>query len=233
MRSECDGRGVSPTRWRGRCSRSASPRSPPGERATNASVSSRARSARTPAGAMASFFSASPSPCSRWASYRAPAAASPPSVPGRRVHPAHGRPPGRHHHRAGPGPAGHVRRPGPRSGARGHRHPVLVVNAATPTAFAWIVDRWGWPAARVALPASAGRLARDAGDGALVRASGAAGPSQLLTIGLIWRTIPASREPRRADWRGSGSRAAPSTFHTQGDIAWHNPHRRRRPAVTS
>jgi hypothetical protein len=33
--------------------------------------------------------------------------------------------------------------------------PVLVVNAATPTAFAWIVDRWGWPAARVALLASA------------------------------------------------------------------------------
>jgi hypothetical protein len=30
--------------------------------------------------------------------------------------------------------------------------PVLVVNAATPTAFAWIVDRWGWPAARVARP---------------------------------------------------------------------------------
>jgi len=133
----------------------------------------------------------------------------------------------------GPVPLVMCRRPGPRSGARGHRHPVLVVNAATPTAFAWIVDRWGWPAARVALPASAGRLARDAGDGALVRASGAAGPSQLLTIGLIWRTIPASREPRRADWRGSGSRAAPSTFHTQGDIAWHNPHRRRRPAVTS
>ena len=33
--------------------------------------------------------------------------------------------------------------------------PVLVVNAATPPAFAWIVDRWGWPAARVALLASA------------------------------------------------------------------------------
>jgi hypothetical protein len=33
--------------------------------------------------------------------------------------------------------------------------PVLVVNAATPTAFAWIVDRWGWPAARVALLAAA------------------------------------------------------------------------------
>ena len=29
--------------------------------------------------------------------------------------------------------------------------PVLVVNAASPTAFAWIVDRWGWGAARVAL----------------------------------------------------------------------------------
>jgi MFS family permease len=29
--------------------------------------------------------------------------------------------------------------------------PVLVVNAASPTAFAWIVDRWGWPTGRVAL----------------------------------------------------------------------------------
>jgi hypothetical protein len=29
--------------------------------------------------------------------------------------------------------------------------PVLVVNAASPTVFAWIVDRWGWGVARVAL----------------------------------------------------------------------------------
>jgi MFS family permease len=29
--------------------------------------------------------------------------------------------------------------------------PVLVVNAAAPTAFAWIVDRWGWPTARATL----------------------------------------------------------------------------------
>jgi MFS family permease len=29
--------------------------------------------------------------------------------------------------------------------------PVLVVNAASPTAFAWIVDHWGWGAARAAL----------------------------------------------------------------------------------
>ncbi|HXH84591.1 MAG TPA: MFS transporter, partial [Candidatus Tectomicrobia bacterium] len=29
--------------------------------------------------------------------------------------------------------------------------PVLVVNAASPTAFAWIVDRWGWDAARASL----------------------------------------------------------------------------------
>ena len=29
--------------------------------------------------------------------------------------------------------------------------PVLVVNAASPTAFAWIVDRWGWGTARVLL----------------------------------------------------------------------------------
>jgi MFS family permease len=31
--------------------------------------------------------------------------------------------------------------------------PVLVVNAASPTAFAWIVDRWGWTAGRIALVA--------------------------------------------------------------------------------
>jgi MFS family permease len=29
--------------------------------------------------------------------------------------------------------------------------PVLVVNAASPTAFAWVVDRWGWGTGRVAL----------------------------------------------------------------------------------
>lgn len=29
--------------------------------------------------------------------------------------------------------------------------PVLVISAASPTAFAWIVDRWGWGTARVAL----------------------------------------------------------------------------------
>jgi hypothetical protein len=29
--------------------------------------------------------------------------------------------------------------------------PVLVVNAAAPTVFAWIVDRWGWGTGRVAL----------------------------------------------------------------------------------
>ncbi|HET9316395.1 MAG TPA: MFS transporter, partial [Vicinamibacteria bacterium] len=32
--------------------------------------------------------------------------------------------------------------------------PVLVVNAAAPTAFAWIVDRWGWGPARACLLAS-------------------------------------------------------------------------------
>jgi hypothetical protein len=32
--------------------------------------------------------------------------------------------------------------------------PVLVVNAGSPTAFAWIVDRWGWTTGRVALLAS-------------------------------------------------------------------------------
>jgi len=29
--------------------------------------------------------------------------------------------------------------------------PVLVVNAASPTLFAWIVDRWGWATGRAAL----------------------------------------------------------------------------------
>ena len=29
--------------------------------------------------------------------------------------------------------------------------PVLVVNAASPTVFAWIVDRWGWGTGRVSL----------------------------------------------------------------------------------
>jgi MFS transporter len=33
--------------------------------------------------------------------------------------------------------------------------PVLVVNAASPTVFAWIVDRWGWGPARVSLLVSA------------------------------------------------------------------------------
>jgi hypothetical protein len=32
--------------------------------------------------------------------------------------------------------------------------PVLVVNAASPTVFAWIVDRWGWGTARLSLLAS-------------------------------------------------------------------------------
>jgi hypothetical protein len=32
--------------------------------------------------------------------------------------------------------------------------PVLVVNAASPTVFAWIVDRWGWETGRVSLLAS-------------------------------------------------------------------------------
>ena len=29
--------------------------------------------------------------------------------------------------------------------------PILVVNAASPTVFAWLVDRWGWGVGRVAL----------------------------------------------------------------------------------
>ena len=33
--------------------------------------------------------------------------------------------------------------------------PILVVNAASPTVFAWIVDRWGWGAARLSLLVSA------------------------------------------------------------------------------
>ena len=49
--------------------------------------------------------------------------------------------------------------------------PVLVVNAAAPTAFAWIVDRWGWgTGARGAAGELLGRVARDGADVALVRA---------------------------------------------------------------
>jgi hypothetical protein len=29
--------------------------------------------------------------------------------------------------------------------------PILVVNAAAPTVFAWMVDRWGWGPARLSL----------------------------------------------------------------------------------
>jgi hypothetical protein len=34
--------------------------------------------------------------------------------------------------------------------------PVLVVNAASPTVFAWIVERWGWEMGRVSLLVSCG-----------------------------------------------------------------------------
>ena len=34
--------------------------------------------------------------------------------------------------------------------------PVLVVNAASPTVFAWIVERWGWGTGRVSLLVSCG-----------------------------------------------------------------------------
>jgi hypothetical protein len=33
--------------------------------------------------------------------------------------------------------------------------PILIVNAASPTVFAWVVDRWGWEVARVSLLAGA------------------------------------------------------------------------------
>jgi MFS family permease len=33
--------------------------------------------------------------------------------------------------------------------------PILLVNSASPTIFAWMVDRWGWRAAELALVASA------------------------------------------------------------------------------
>jgi hypothetical protein len=41
--------------------------------------------------------------------------------------------------------------------------PVLIVNAAAPTVFTWIVDRWGWGAGRVSLlvGCSAGCLAME------------------------------------------------------------------------
>ena len=49
--------------------------------------------------------------------------------------------------------------------------PVLVVNAASPTVFAWIVDRWGWGTrARIAPGELLGGVARDGADVALVRA---------------------------------------------------------------
>jgi hypothetical protein len=55
--------------------------------------------------------------------------------------------------------------------------PVLVVNAASPTAFAWIVDRWGWGTARVVLlvSCSAGWLAMELMSRWYERQRGAAG----------------------------------------------------------
>ena len=86
----------------------------------------------------------------------AAAARSPAGLSGhRRVHAADGRLAGRHHHRARRGAARAVRREratAPCSGVIAT--PVLVVNAASPTLFALIVDRWGWHAAQVVLIAA-------------------------------------------------------------------------------
>ena len=49
--------------------------------------------------------------------------------------------------------------------------PVLVVNAGSPTLFAWIVERWGWGTARASLlVGSLGGVARHGADVAVVRA---------------------------------------------------------------
>ena len=51
--------------------------------------------------------------------------------------------------------------------------PVLVVNAGSPTLFAWIVERWGWGTARAALRQLLGGVARHGAHVAVVR-----GPSE-------------------------------------------------------
>ena len=38
--------------------------------------------------------------------------------------------------------------------------PVLIVNAAAPTVFAMIVDRWGWPAGQAVLVAASAAVLR-------------------------------------------------------------------------
>ena len=91
--------------------------------------------------------------------------------------------------------------------------PVLVVNAASPTVFAWIVDRWGWgTGARVAPGGLLGGVARHGADVALVRAP------------------PGSRRRR----------ARPATYPLlraplalSGDGATRSPRRRRRPRVAT
>ena len=61
--------------------------------------------------------------------------------------------------------------------------PVLVVNAAAPTAFAWIVDRWGWGPARVCL---------------LVGSSAAWGAMELMSHWYERRRAPAAASARPA-----------------------------------
>jgi hypothetical protein len=63
--------------------------------------------------------------------------------------------------------------------------PVLVVNAASPTAFAWIVDRWGWETGRVVL---------------LVSCSAA-----WLAIELMWRWYERQRGPGPIPGRPGGA----------------------------
>ena len=71
--------------------------------------------------------------------------------------------------------------------------PVLVVNAASPTVFAWIVDRWGWETGRVSLLAScsAAWLAMELMSRWYERRRGAGG---VRTGGP--RTRPSGRRPR-------------------------------------
>jgi MFS family permease len=71
--------------------------------------------------------------------------------------------------------------------------PVLVVNAASPTVFAWIVDHWGWRSARVALlvSCSAGWLAMELMSRWYERRRAADSPAPGA------RTSPSGRRPAR------------------------------------
>ena len=69
----------------------------------------------------------------------------------RRVHSDHGRVAERDHHRPRRASAHALRCRGYGAVLGQIATPVLVVNAASPTVFAWIVERWGWGTGRVSL----------------------------------------------------------------------------------